>query len=111
MPKRITFCLFSLFICFFSLTVFAQQEANQQQDVLVEDVEFRGNRRIPKDTLSYSVTTKKGDRFNRAQAQRDFESVLNLGFFDPLKSRVLEADGPTGGKVVIFEISWLEVRD
>ena len=70
MPKRITFCLFSLFICFFSLSVLAQQEANQQ-DVLVEDVEFRGNRRIPKDTLSYSVTTKQGDRFNRAQAQRD----------------------------------------
>ncbi len=103
MPKRITFCLFSLFICFFSLSVLAQQEANQQ-DVLVEDVEFRGNRRIPKDTLSYSVTTKQGDRFNRAQAQRDFEAVLNLGFFDPLKSRLLEAEGPRGGKVLIFEV-------
>lgn len=74
------------------------------QDVMVEDIEFRGNRRIPRDTLQYSLQTKKDDRYNPDQVRRDFESLLNLGFFDPLKSKVYEADGPKGGKIVIFEV-------
>lgn len=101
MPKRITLLVASFFIISFSFQIYAQQEASQ---VLVEDIEFRGNRRIPKDTLSYSVQTKKDDRFNPAQVQRDFESIINLGFFDPLRSKVLTADGAKGGKVVIFEV-------
>ncbi len=103
MPKRITLLVSSLLILAFSLPVFAQQPA-PGQEVLVEDVEFRGNRRIPKDTLGYSIQTKKDDRYNPEQIRRDFESLLNLGFFDPLKSRVLDADGPKGGKIVIFEV-------
>ncbi len=103
MPKRITLLLSSLFILFLTFPVLAQQPA-AGQDILVEDIEFRGNRRIPKDTLGYSIQTKKDDRYNPDQIRRDFESLLNLGFFDPLKSRVLDADGPKGGKIVIFEV-------
>ncbi len=102
MPKRITFLVVSVFIIIFSIPVFAQQENGQ--DVLIEDIEFRGNRRIPKDTLSYSILSKPNERFVAAQVQRDFETILNLGFFDPLRSRVAVADGPRGGKVVIFEV-------
>lgn len=102
MPKRITWLLTSVLILLFSFPTFAQQPASQ--DVLVEDVEFRGNRRIPKDTLQYSIQTKKDDRYNPDQVRRDFESVLNLGFFDPLRSKVYEADGPKGGKIIIFEV-------
>ncbi|HEX4950884.1 MAG TPA: outer membrane protein assembly factor BamA [Blastocatellia bacterium] len=103
MPKRITLLLSCLIILVFSLSAFSQQPA-AGQEILVEDVEFRGNRRIPKDTLQYSIQTKKDDRYNPDQIRRDFESILNLGFFDPLRSRVLEADGPKGGKIVIFEV-------
>ena len=46
MPKRITLLFSSLLILVFSLSVLAQQPA-PGQDVLVEDIEFRGNRRIP----------------------------------------------------------------
>jgi outer membrane protein insertion porin family len=102
MPKRITL-LTSLVILLFSLPVFSQQPV-AGQEVLVEDVEFRGNRRIPRDTLQYSIQTKKDDRYNPDQIRRDYESILNLGFFDPLRSRLLEADGPKGGKLVIFEV-------
>ncbi len=103
MPKRITLLVSSLFALLFALPVLSQPPA-PGQEVLVEDVEFRGNRRIPKDTLGYSIQTKKDDRYNPEQIRRDFESLLNLGFFDPLKSRVLDADGPKGGKIIIFEV-------
>ncbi len=103
MPKRITLLFSSLLVLGFALPVLSQQPA-PGQEILVEDIEFRGNRRIPKDTLGYSIQTKKDDRYNPDQIRRDFESLLNLGFFDPLKSRVLDADGPKGGKIVIFEV-------
>ncbi len=103
MPKRITLLVSSLLVLLFSFPVLAQTPA-PGQEVLVEDVEFRGNRRIPKDTLGYSIQTKKDDRYNPDQVRRDFESLLNLGFFDPLKSKVMDADGPKGGKIVIFEV-------
>ena len=103
MPKRITLLFSSLLVLLFSFPILSQPPA-PSQDVLVEDIEFRGNRRIPKDTLGYSIQTKKDDRYNPDQIRRDFESLLNLGFFDPLKSRVLDADGPKGGKIVIFEV-------
>ena len=45
MPKRITWLLSSFLFLLFSFSVFAQQPTSQ--DVLIEDVEFRGNRRIP----------------------------------------------------------------
>jgi outer membrane protein insertion porin family len=102
MPKRITWLFSSVLLLLFSFPLLAQQPASQ--DVLIEDVEFRGNRRIPKDTLQYSIQTKKDDRYNADQVRRDFESILNLGFFDPLRSRVYEADGPKGGKIIIFEV-------
>ncbi len=102
MPKRITCLLSSFLFLLFSFSVFAQQPTSQ--DVLIEDIEFRGNRRIPKDTLQYSIQTKKDDRYNPDLVRRDFESILNLGFFDPLRSKVYEADGPKGGKIIIFEV-------
>ena len=39
------------------------------QDVLVEDVEIRGNRRIPRESILYYVQSKPQDRFDQALAQ------------------------------------------
>ncbi len=95
----------AIFSAFLSLMivrpVLAQQAA---QDVLVEDVEIRGNRRIPKESILYYVQSKPGDRYSQALAQRDLEAILGLGFFDPLQTKLLLDDGPRGGKVIIFQV-------
>jgi len=75
-----------------------------QAQILVEDIEIRGNRRLPKDTILYSVRSKIGDSFSEETTRRDFEAILNLGFFDPMKCRVLTADGPKGGKIIVFDV-------
>ncbi len=94
--------IFSAFLLFVSVRpVLAQQAA---QDVLVEDVEIRGNRRIPKESILYYVQSKPGDRYSQALAQRDLEAILGLGFFDPLQTKLLLDDGPRGGKVIIFQV-------
>ncbi len=78
------------------------QDAGQQ--VIVEEVEFRGNRRIPTDTVRLYVTTKPGDIYNEDQVQRDFQAVLAQGFFDEFGCRVFKEEGVRGGVIIVFQL-------
>ncbi|MGH9752362.1 MAG: outer membrane protein assembly factor BamA [Blastocatellia bacterium] len=78
--------------------------ASAQNGVFIEDIEVRGNRRIPRDTILYSVQSKPGDHYSEAAARRDFEAVINMGVFDPLSCKLLTVDGPRGGRIIIFEV-------
>ncbi len=81
-----------------------QQPQTSEQDVLIEDVEIRGNRRIPRESVLYYLQSKPGDRFSREQARRDLEAVISTGWFDPLQTRLLEDIGPRGGKIIILQV-------
>ena len=101
--------ILSLLICLFAAlcqVAFAGlgQDPPAGQDVVLDDVEIRGNRRIPKESILYYVQSKPGDRYNPDLARRDLESVLSQGWFDPLRTRILLDDSPRGGKVLIFEV-------
>ncbi|NBO64943.1 MAG: hypothetical protein EBU88_08900, partial [Acidobacteria bacterium] len=67
MAQRITILasasLFILVLLFSSRPVGAQQIG---QEALVEDVEIRGNRRIPRESILYYVQSKPQDRFSLA---------------------------------------------
>ena len=54
------------------------------QETVVEDVEIRGNRRIPKESILYYVQSKPQDRFDLSLAQRDLQAIIQMGLFDPL---------------------------
>jgi outer membrane protein insertion porin family len=107
MTKRVSlyFCAFILaFLSLYSSRALAQQPPGAQ-DVLVEDIEVRGNRRIPRETILYYVQTKVGDRYSAELVRQDFQAILGLGFFDPLRSQVLEDTGVRGGKIIIFQLA------
>ena len=72
--------------------------------MIIEDIEVRGNRRIPKETILYSVQSKPGDLYSEAAARRDFEAVISMGVFDPLLAKLHVIDGPRGGKIIVFEV-------
>lgn len=74
------------------------------QDVLIEEIEIRGNRRIPKETILYSVQSKPGDIYSEAAVRRDFAAVIGIGVFDPMAARLTVEDGPRGGKIVLFNV-------
>jgi len=80
------------------------RQALAQNNMIIEDIEVRGNRRIPRDTVLYSVQSKPGDLYSEAAARRDFEAVISMGVFDPLHAKLLAVDGPRGGKIIIFEV-------
>ncbi|KAF0250087.1 MAG: outer membrane protein [bacterium] len=87
-----------LTLALFTSSTFAQDPQR------IEDVEIRGNRAIPTDTIRLYIQSKRDDLYSDAQVQRDFQAVLAQGFFDEFESRVFKEDGPRGGVVVVFYV-------
>lgn len=68
----------------------------------IEEVEFRGARRIPRDSLTARVFTKRGDSFDADALRRDFMVLWNTGYFDDLR---LEVEDGEVGKIVRFVVT------
>jgi outer membrane protein insertion porin family len=90
---------------FFSLSVSAQQP----QQRLVEDVDITGNRRLRKEDILYYIQTRPGDPYNPDQVARDLQTILSLGFFDKVGTRVTTEEAPRGGIKVLFEVKELPI--
>ncbi|MFN0124425.1 MAG: outer membrane protein assembly factor BamA [Blastocatellia bacterium] len=80
------------------------QQPGAPPQVTIEDVETRGNRRIPRESILYYIQSKPGDTYNDAQARRDLEAIIGTGWFDPLQTRVFADEGPRGGRILIFQV-------
>ena len=77
---------------------------SQSPDQLkIESIEIRGNRRIPSDTIKYNLRTKPGDTLSPEVIRRDMKTLYAQGFFDDI--RVNEEDGKNGGIIVVFIVS------
>src|SRR5437588_4019071 len=85
------------------------QQPQQPQQRVVEDVDIIGNRRLRKEDILYYIQTHQGDVYNEAQIARDLQTILALGFFDKVGTRVTTEDGPRGGVRVIFEVVELPI--
>ena len=75
-------------------------ERGPRQDV-IENVEFRGARRISRDGLLARIFSKPGDAFDEASLRRDFMVLWNTGLFDDLR---LEVEQGERGKIVRFVV-------
>ncbi len=82
----------------------ALAQSPQAPEAFVEEVEIRGNRRIPRESVLYYVQSKPNDRFDLSLAQRDLQSIIQMGLFDPLATKLYVEDGPRGGKIIIFQV-------
>jgi outer membrane protein insertion porin family len=85
------------------------QRPAEQQPVLppssgqiISDIEFRGARRHPADTLRSGMLTKIGDPYDEAVLRRDFRKLINSGNFDDIRLET-EEDGK-GGILVRFVV-------
>ena len=66
----------------------------------IENVQFRGNRRVPAATLRTRIFTKPGDPYDDNALRRDFMALYNTGLFEDIVLRVEDGER---GKVVTFE--------
>jgi outer membrane protein insertion porin family len=87
----------------------APVSAQQPQQRLVEDVDIIGNRRLRKEDILYYIQTRQGDPYNPDQVARDLQTILSLGFFDKVGTRVTTEDAPRGGIKVLFEVKELPI--
>jgi outer membrane protein insertion porin family len=70
---------------------------------IIEDIEFRGQRRIPQDTLRALILSRKGDVYSDEAIHRDFMALWNSGRFDDLK--VEKQTAPDGGIIIRFIVA------
>jgi outer membrane protein insertion porin family len=73
------------------------QPAAQQT---IQDIVFRGNRRITAAVMRARIFSHKGDVYNEAALRRDFMALWNTGYFDDIRLEV--TDSEKGGKIVTF---------
>jgi outer membrane protein insertion porin family len=74
----------------------------QAKQVLIDKIEFRGNRRIPDSTLRARIFSRPGMTYDVNRLERDFHALWNTGYFDDI--RLEAATAKDGNKIVIF---WL----
>ncbi len=70
-----------------------------RRDDLIEDIQFRGTRRIPRDGLLARIFAKPGDTMDEDVLRRDFMVLWNTGYFDDLR---LELEDGETGRIVRF---------
>jgi outer membrane protein insertion porin family len=68
---------------------------------VIEDIEFRGSRRVPQDTLRALIFTKKGDRYDEEALHRDFMALWNTGRFDDIR---MEREAGASGWIIRFVV-------
>jgi outer membrane protein insertion porin family len=73
----------------------------EQKQVLIEDIIFRGNRRIPAATLRARVFSHQGDVYDENALERDFMALWNTGFLDDIRCEVIDGEK---GKIVTFYV-------
>src|SRR5689334_21200585 len=76
--------------------------ASTGQNVPVEQVTIRGNRRIPESTIKIWIGTREGDPYNPQQLDRDVRALYAQGHFEDVK--VYSEEGTRGGRIITFEV-------
>ena len=90
------------FMCFLSPASLEAQTATSLGDAdlpIIEDIIFRGNRRIRSATLRARITSRPGDPYDEKILRRDFHAIWNTGFVDDIRLVVTDGDQ---GKIITF---------
>ncbi|MBW2616482.1 MAG: hypothetical protein JRD02_09950, partial [Deltaproteobacteria bacterium] len=67
----------------------------------VDSVRVMGNQRIEKEAILAVIGTRKGDRLEYKQLDKDLRDIYKMGFFEDVKTET--EDGPRG-KIVTFKV-------
>jgi outer membrane protein insertion porin family len=73
----------------------------EQRRNIIEDIIFRGNRRVPAATLRARIFSHKGDVYDENALERDFMALWNTGFLDDIRCEVTDGEQ---GKIVTFYV-------
>ena len=86
----------ALIVSCFPRAAFAFAQTGQ----IIEDIDVKGNRRIPKETIMAKIYTRRGDVYDEASLQRDLRSVWTAGYFDDV--RIEREESPKGWRIYFY---------
>src|ERR1700682_3699694 len=69
--------------CLLTLLLLAAPVVGQQD--LIVDISVHGNRRIPAETVKARIFSKRGDVYDAAAIERDFNALWNTGYFEDIR--------------------------
>src|SRR5262245_51351003 len=84
--------------CIFLIAAPARSEPPEE---LIQDVQVRGNHRMPADSIKYRIQTKAGEPFDATIGSRDVKTLNALGYFDDIR---VENQATPHGPVVVFYV-------
>jgi outer membrane protein insertion porin family len=76
----------------------------QQAPIVIERIEFIGNRRVRNDTLKARIFSRENDAYNEETLRRDFQALWNTQFFEDVKLRVEDSADRANARIIIFEV-------
>jgi outer membrane protein insertion porin family len=100
-PKRASRVRLALILSFFLSCLARPGFAAAQAQRVIEEIDVKGNRRIPKETVLAHVYTRAGDLYDDASLERDLRSVWNTGYFEDVR---VEREESTKGWRIIFYV-------
>ncbi len=92
---------FGIFL--WALSGWPGQAWGQKREV-IENIEVRGTRRVPQETVKFHILSKPNDFLDPALLRRDFRTIWETGYFDDVR---IETEEGERGKIVIF---WVQER-
>ncbi len=81
-----------------ALLLFSAAISYAQSDVISE-IDVKGNRRIPTETVKARIFTHPGDIYDPAALERDFNALWNTGYFEDI--RFSREQTPKGWRLII----------
>jgi outer membrane protein insertion porin family len=85
-----------------ALIVVAVSQITAQRSATIQRIEFRGNRRVPSETLRGVIITRPGDRYCEECLQRDLNALRQTPYFESVRLEI--EDSPDTGKIAIFSL-------
>jgi len=76
--------------------------STQEPALVIEQIEIRGNRRIPRATIQARLFSRAGDPYNEDALRRDFRALWNTQFFEDIRLEVEPSPNNPNGRIVIF---------
>jgi outer membrane protein insertion porin family len=80
------------------------QSGDAGQHLVIERIDFVGNRRIRSDTLKARIFSRDGDPYNEETLRRDFQALWNTQFFEDVQLRVEDSSDNPNGRIIIFDV-------
>jgi outer membrane protein insertion porin family len=77
---------------------------SEQPPLVIDRIDFIGNRRIRNDTLKARIFSREGDPYNEETLRRDFQALWNTQFFEDVRLRVEPSPDRANARIIVFEV-------